>query len=178
MSGIEVVGIALAVFPLVISLLEHYQDGYDTLRDYAHFRREFTHLVNELNREQIIFRQHVEGTLRSITESEFELKEMMDNARSEQWKSPSLTAKLQQKLCGNGEYENYRASMVAIHDSLFTMSKRLKAFETSVSCSSIRDCPVVALRLTQQSVILPKPHRGQHQWAFDSSNASESFNSS
>ena len=137
MSGIEAVGIALAVFPLVINLLEHYQDGYDTLRDYAHFRREFTHLVNELNREQIIFRQHVEGTLRSITESEFELKEMMDDARSERWRSPHLALELQRKLCGDGEYENYRASMWAIHDNLETMSTRLKAFEISVRISPI-----------------------------------------
>jgi hypothetical protein len=137
MSGIEVVGVTLAVFPLVISLLEHYQDGYDTLRDFAHFRREFTHLVNELNREQIIFRQHVEGTLRSVTESEFELKEMMDNVRSEQWKSADLASKLQRKLCGDGEYENYRSSMWAIHDSLSSMSKRLKAFEISVSLAPV-----------------------------------------
>lgn len=132
MSGIEIVSVALAVFPLVISLLEHYQDGYDTLRDFAHFRREFTHLVNELNREQIIFRQHVEGTLRSIIDSEYELKEMMDDAGSERWKNPDLAWKLQQKLCGHGEYENYQSSMWAIHDNLASMSKRLKAFETSV----------------------------------------------
>src|SRR5438105_2430540 len=108
MSGaIEVVGIALAVFPLVISFLEHYQDGFDSLRDWVFFRREYTHLVNNLNREQIIFRQHVEVMLRSITDSEVELKEMMDNAEDERWRSQDLALKLKQKLCGEGEYENY-----------------------------------------------------------------------
>lgn len=112
--------------------LEHYQYGYDTLRDFAHFRREFTHLVNELNREQIIFRQHVEGTLRFIIDSEYELKEMMDDAGSERWKNPDLAWKLQQKLCGHGEYENYQSSMWAIHDNLASMSKRLKTLEIPV----------------------------------------------
>ncbi len=47
---------------------------------------------------------------------------MMDDARSERWKSPHLALELQRKLCGDGEYENYRASMWAIHDNLATMS--------------------------------------------------------
>jgi hypothetical protein len=47
-----------------------------------------THLVNELNREQIIFREHVEGALRFLTESEFELKETMDNVHGERRKCP------------------------------------------------------------------------------------------
>ncbi len=143
MSGIEIVGIALAVFPIVITLLENYQDGYDTLRDLAQFRREFTHLVNELNREQIIFRQHVEATLRSITESEFELREMMDDVHSERWKSPELALELQRKLCGVGEYENYRASMSAIHDSLSAMATRLKGFEVSVCARPSPLCRVL-----------------------------------
>ena len=70
---------------------------------------------------------------------------MMDDARSERWKSPHLALELQRKLCGDGEYENYRASMWAIHDNFATMSTRLKAFEISVrspSTGPIYDCAV------------------------------------
>ncbi|KAI0384932.1 hypothetical protein F5Y04DRAFT_201728 [Hypomontagnella monticulosa] len=126
MSGaVELVSLALAVFPLVISLLEHYEDGYHTLGDWVFFRREFTQLVNNLNREQIIFRQHIEGMLRSITDSEYELKEMMEDVNSSRWASEELVSKLKSKLSGEGEYENYNSSIEAIHVHLMNMKTRL-----------------------------------------------------
>lgn len=134
MSGtVEIVSLALAVFPLVISLLEHYEDGYNTLGDWVLFRREFTHLVNNLNREQIIFRQHIEGMLRSVTDSEFELKEMMDDTNSPNWVSEEVASKLKVKLSGDGEYENYHASIKAIHAHLMNMQIRLNRCGPPVS---------------------------------------------
>ncbi|KAI1169462.1 hypothetical protein F4777DRAFT_222057 [Nemania sp. FL0916] len=124
-GAVEVVSLVLAVFPLVISILENYEDGYRGLGDWVFFRREFAHLINGLNREQIIFRQHIERMLRSITESEFELKEMMDDLTSPGWESEELTAKLQHKLCGEGEYDNYIASIKGIHEYLVNMRRRV-----------------------------------------------------
>ncbi|KAK8038032.1 hypothetical protein PG994_014799 [Apiospora phragmitis] len=129
MSGIELVGLSLAVFPLVISLLEHYESGYQGLRDWVRFRRDFTQLVNDLNRENIMFRQHVEGVLRSFTESEFELNRMMTNFDGDLWKSPVLAERLQHKLSGMGEYQNYQASLRSIHESLTTMAQKIGACE-------------------------------------------------
>lgn len=140
MSGaIEVVGLALAVFTVVISFLEYYEDGCDTLRDWVFFRREFTHLVNDLNREQIIFRQLVESMLRPIIDSEFELKEMMENTQSNQWKRPDLALKMKQKLCGNGEYENCQSSIWSIHEHLVGMAKKLNSCGPPV-CKPLPSC--------------------------------------
>ncbi len=133
MSGIETVGLALAVFPLVISLLEHYQNGCEKLRDWILFRREFARIVNDLHREQIIFRQHVEGTLRPITDSEFEMMAMMEDAQDPRWRSDELTLRFKQKLCGNGEYENYLSSIASIHENLADMSEKLKRCGPQVS---------------------------------------------
>ena len=57
---------------------------------------------------------------------------MMEDTNNERWKSPDLALKLQRKLCGDGEYANYQASMGTIHESLAGMSKRLQAFEVLV----------------------------------------------
>lgn len=132
MSGIEAAGLALAVFPLLIGLLERYQNGYEKLRDWALFRREFTRLVNDLHREQILFRQHVESTLRSVTDSEFELMEMMEDAQDPRWKSEAVAQRLKKKLSGSGEYENYMLSIKSIHENLMDMSEKLKRYGFSV----------------------------------------------
>ncbi|RMZ79300.1 hypothetical protein DV737_g3446, partial [Chaetothyriales sp. CBS 132003] len=126
-GAIEGIGLALALFPLVVSILEHYEEGYDALSDWVFFRRKFTHLVNELNREQIIFRQMVERMLRSIIDSEFELEEMMENTQSDEWKNPDLALKMKRKLSGDGEYENYQSSLQSIHEHLDIMAKKLNS---------------------------------------------------
>ncbi|EXJ69723.1 uncharacterized protein A1O5_06794 [Cladophialophora psammophila CBS 110553] len=129
MSGVEVVSLVLGAFPLVISLLEHYQEGCETLRDWVLFRRELTHLVNQLNREQILFRQHIEGMLLSINDSDFETKVMMEDLQCDQWKNAELTARLKRKLCGEGEFENYQSSVYSIHENLNKMAQKLKSCE-------------------------------------------------
>lgn len=151
MSGaIEAVGLALAGFTLVISFLEHHEEGFDTLRDWVFFRREFTHLVNDLNREQIIFRQLVESMLRSIIDSEFELKEMMENAQSDQWKSQDLALKMKQKLCGDGEYESYQSSLWSIHEHLVSMEKKLNSCGPTVASHYLRPEKTWSFPLTQE----------------------------
>ncbi|KAI0451143.1 hypothetical protein F5B21DRAFT_528256 [Xylaria acuta] len=124
-GALEIVCLSLSIFPLVISLLEHYEDGYHSLSDWVLFRREFVHLVNSLSREQIIFRQHIEGMLRSITDSEYDLKEMMDDMDSSGWSNAVLISRLKSKLSGEGEYENYNTSIETIHNCLKSMKTRL-----------------------------------------------------
>ena len=138
MSGVEAAGLALAVFPIVIGLLDRYQDGYEKLRDWVLFRREFTRLVNDLHREQILFQQHVESTLRSVTDSEFELMKMMEDPQDLRWKSEVLAQRFRRKLSGSGEYENYMSSMESIYGNLHDMSEKLKRYGSSVRCSARR----------------------------------------
>jgi hypothetical protein len=140
MSGVEAAGLALAVFPIVIGFLERYQDGYQMLRDWVLFRREFTRLVNDLHREQILFRQHVESALRSVTDSEFELMEMMEDPQDLRWKSEILAQRFKRKLSGTGEYENYMSSIGSIYDNLNDMSEKLKRYGSSVRRSA--RCPL------------------------------------
>lgn len=133
MSGpVELAGLALAVFPLVISLLEHYQDGYEVLGDWIFFRREYSRLVNDLKQEQLLFKQHIEGLLRSVSDSEFNLKLMMTNLNCNGWQSAELSLKVKRKLSGDDEYETYVSSLQIIHEGLDKMAKRLDSCKPPV----------------------------------------------
>ncbi|KAI1327597.1 hypothetical protein F5Y16DRAFT_371169 [Xylariaceae sp. FL0255] len=125
-GALDIIGLALNIFPLLITLLEHYEDGYNTLGDWVFFRREFVQLMNSLNREQIIFRQHIEVMLRSIIDSEYELSDMMDDASNPGWSDPKLTARLKSKLSGDGEYANYNSSLEAINACLVNLQSKLE----------------------------------------------------
>lgn len=126
MSGLEVVGIALGAFPLIINLLEHYEDGFRTVEGWRFYRLGFTTLVNMLNREKIIFQQHIEGLLRIISDSEYDIKALMSDFKCDAWKDPNLTLKLKRKMSHETELENYLAGIEAIHTNLDRLAARLE----------------------------------------------------
>jgi hypothetical protein len=125
-TPIEIAGIALAVFPLVISALEHYAEGYATLESWRFHRLQFTSLISKLNQEKILFQQHIEGLLRSVNDSEFDVKKMMSDLDCDYWKSPGLTLRLKRKMPQDSEYETYKIGIQSIHDNLEKLAKRIE----------------------------------------------------
>lgn len=71
--------------------------------------------------------------LRSITDSDFDMKGMMGDLQSDRWNNPELVLRLQQRLCGDGEFESYDASLHSIHTNLDKMAKKLKSCESPAS---------------------------------------------
>jgi hypothetical protein len=60
MSGIEVAGIVLGAIPLVISGLEHYSEGAQTIRSMWDYPKEFATLSRRLRVENETFRNTME----------------------------------------------------------------------------------------------------------------------
>ena len=127
MSGpLEVAGLALAVFPLIISLLEHYDEGFQAVATWRFYRLEFSTLVGQLNHENILFQQHIEGLVRSISDSEYDIRKMMSDPHCDEWGAPELATRLHRKMSKEGEFEAYRSSIQSIHDNLDKLAKRLE----------------------------------------------------
>ena len=54
-TGVETAGLVLAIFPLLVSALEHYQEGFERLSDWWKFRTEFLGLMHAIGRQAILF---------------------------------------------------------------------------------------------------------------------------
>lgn len=66
MSGVEVVGLALAVAPLVISALEHYRKGLQAFKIWAKYERDFERLCDSIELERTKFLNTSERLLEAI----------------------------------------------------------------------------------------------------------------
>lgn len=107
LTGIEVAGVVLAVFPLVINALEYYEHGLQPIKEWVRFRGEFSAFMNALCRQKIFFRQNIEELLGPIVASDFEMAQLLDNPEGPAWKSKDLDMKLRNRLPGKYEYECY-----------------------------------------------------------------------
>jgi hypothetical protein len=93
MSGFEVVGVALAVLPLLVSVAEHYQTAYDKLKHWREFSKELGEFEGKLYCCQIVFRNNCLLLLASIT-SRAEAQRMLTYRQDARWSDPEIERKL------------------------------------------------------------------------------------
>ena len=97
MSGVEIAGFVLASVPLVISALEHYVDGLDTMTRWWRYRAELISFANILCAESTRFLLTCERLLRDLVPEE-SLGLLMADPGCSLWKDPWLEEKLRMRL--------------------------------------------------------------------------------
>ena len=97
MSGVEIAGFVLASVPLMISALEHYVDGVDTITRWWKYKAELTSFANILCAESTRFLLTCERLLRDLVPEE-SLGLLMADPSCSLWKDPQLEEKLRMRL--------------------------------------------------------------------------------
>ncbi|KAG9239702.1 hypothetical protein BJ875DRAFT_812 [Amylocarpus encephaloides] len=97
MAGVEVVSLVLGGFPLLISAAEHYRDGFEPLKKWKRFRRDFIKFIDLVDIERELFNQVLKRLLLSAGVLHFELDFFMD-PEYEGWNDQKLKLSLERRL--------------------------------------------------------------------------------
>ena len=108
-TGIEVAGIALAVFPIVVNGLSHFAEGVETIKSWRRYRRELTGYARTLESQRIWYLDTIEELLDGIVHSEEELAALSHDPGGDAWQRPEYEAKLKRRL--DHSYNPYMANM-------------------------------------------------------------------
>ena len=122
-TGIAEAGLVLAAFPVVISFLEHYRSGLETLQEWWKFRTEFLAFRTEVGVQSVFYTENLEALLAPIVASEVKMKALLDNPGGPPWQDPDLEQMLKERLPKS--YDWYRSTVAAIIDILENMKRRL-----------------------------------------------------
>ena len=133
LAGIEIAGTILAIFPLIISAMEHYEEGFQPIKEWVRFRGEFATFLNTLVRQKIFFRQNIEELLSPIISSEYEMSALLDNPGGRAWTDTELNDRLRRRLPGKYEYECYTTTVSYILEVLEKLKGKLKIANNQVS---------------------------------------------
>ena len=94
MSGFEVVGLLLGVFPLVVSAIEHYRDVHKAAGYVLRFESEYRKALDDVKDEQLFFRLNLEELLlplvKSETFEEVEVQDLLVNLSHPGWKTSDV----------------------------------------------------------------------------------------
>lgn len=132
-TGLEVAGIILATFPLIISGLDAYEYGFQTMKEWSHFRKEYLVFMTALGKQKLFFRQNITTLLDPIVKSEDHMLQLLEDPGGKDWKDPELNDMLRRRLEGLEEtYECYMETVGSILALLEKLKGKLRLGEGEV----------------------------------------------
>ncbi|KAF2737057.1 hypothetical protein EJ04DRAFT_410694, partial [Polyplosphaeria fusca] len=98
MSGIEIAGLVLGAFPILIYALESYREGAEGLVDWWQIKRAYTRCRQDLTYHQLMFEGNVERLLSPLVVDDDELKSLMADPAGQAWEDKELEERLKARL--------------------------------------------------------------------------------
>ena len=98
MSGIELAGIVLGAFPLLIAALEHYRGSAEVLEDWWQIKKEYKKCKNEIKVQELAFENNLERFLLPLIVDDHHITALIADPGGEEWKDPDLEVKLKGRL--------------------------------------------------------------------------------
>ena len=123
MSGLEVVGLLLGTFPLIISALEHYENMHRAIGLLTRFESEYRKTVDDVKDEQLLLRLSLEELLLPLTKGvsleSGDLEALISDPTGPGWKDEDVVGALKERL--GTTYERF----MEIASSLHALTSRL-----------------------------------------------------
>ncbi|KAF2401726.1 hypothetical protein EJ06DRAFT_528881 [Trichodelitschia bisporula] len=123
MSGIEVAGLVLGAFPLLITALEHYRESAEVLSDWWKFKREYRKWKDEVRFHQLAFEQNLEKYLLPLIVDDDELQSLISDPGGERWRHPELEERLKTRL--PRAYDLYISTIGDMNETMVELQKMM-----------------------------------------------------
>jgi hypothetical protein len=107
MSGFEIAGVVLGSIPLLISGLEHYRNGVETISNMIQYVTVVNDILVTVSTSLVIYHQSFEVLVQRLILPENILDEIWNNRESAVWKDKNLDEKLGQQFGSPAEYQTY-----------------------------------------------------------------------
>jgi hypothetical protein len=133
MSGIEVAGLVLGAFPILIHALDSYQKGAEVLKDWWKIERTHKRCKQDLKYHRILFEGNIERFLLPLVVDDDELKTLMADPAGAGWEDQELETRLKERLPKS--YDVFLDIMSDINELVDQLKKELGVHNTRFEAS-------------------------------------------
>ncbi|KAL8656991.1 MAG: hypothetical protein Q9226_002362 [Calogaya cf. arnoldii] len=123
MSGVEVAGITLAVFPIVLKGLCQMMEGIETIKRWKKYKRELEKYAARMENAHICFRSTLFLLLNDIVLSDLDFDLMIAEPLGPLWKKPEYEDSLRSRL--DQSYNLYLKTIKSLADDVEKMRNKL-----------------------------------------------------
>jgi len=126
-SGMEIAGLALAIFPLVIEGLEFYASSARKIKELWRYKLSLNRLISDLDTEKCKFENTCTSLLEDIV-SDTDLTLLMDDPGGALWEADRIQEKLKCRL-RPATVQCYMGRIKELRSSLETLGAELKLYQ-------------------------------------------------
>lgn len=98
MSGIEIAGLVLGGFPILLSALQHYRECFEPLEAWWGFRTQFIVFIDDINHQMMLYTENLTRLLDPLIADGNDLKQLIRDTADPRWKDKSLDEALRSRL--------------------------------------------------------------------------------
>ncbi|CAN9091712.1 unnamed protein product [Alternaria alternata] len=123
MSGLEVAGIVLGTFPLLVSGIEHWRDVAKVGGFYWRIRKEYTKCQRDIQFHEIIYKNNLRELLLPLIQDAEEVAKLIADPCGKRWGDAALQQRLESRL--NESYQSYQNTMTEMNEIAEELKKEL-----------------------------------------------------
>lgn len=131
MSGVEIAGIILGAYPIILEALDTYRDAWRKLEEWWEFKRTFEDFVDDVGIQLLIFEDNLEKLLAPFVDSDRQMGILLNNPQGPEWRSARMEEKLRSRL--TRAYVPYMSLARRMKETLEDLSKLLGIDSDEVS---------------------------------------------
>jgi hypothetical protein len=125
-TGVEVAGLVMAAFPIVVSALQFYLDGLESIKHWWRYAKLLKHFIRILDMERTKFENVCEELLYDAFGG-IELSRLLEDPGGPRWRQPSLLEKLRDGL--GRSFQPYLEASMDTREILQTFETKLELDE-------------------------------------------------
>lgn len=144
MTGIEIAGLVLGAFPIVVSGLEHYRESAEVAKDWWKFQRQYKKCKRDVEYHQITFSSNLEELLLPLVCDDEQISALMADPGGLAWENMELESRLRERL--PVAYDSYLDSMHEIGEIMKKLTQELgldKAYLETIKSKSVSLQPTI-----------------------------------
>jgi hypothetical protein len=130
MSGLEVAGVVLGAFPLLISGLEHWRDVAKVGGFFWRVRKEYTKCQRDVQFHEIVYRRNLKELLLPIVSDADEVGKLVADPDGDGWGDEALQERLEERL--QESYKLYKETITEMNEVAEELKKELCFDKASV----------------------------------------------
>ncbi|RMJ18496.1 hypothetical protein BHE90_000418 [Fusarium euwallaceae] len=124
MSGIEVAGLVLGGFPILLNCLDYYRKGFEPLEEWFSFRTHFIAFVDNIRHQMMRYHENMIRLLDPIISDNESLAKLVRDPTDSRWYDHSLDSLLEQRL--SSELDRFLRIVGRMHEVMLDLNKLLR----------------------------------------------------
>ena len=136
MSGFEVAGVLLAVFPIAVSGISQFIKGAETIKHWRRYRIKLENYAAILESHRVYYLDTLDELLIDIIESEDDVTTLLEDPAGSAWRDPQYDQQLRRRL--GRSYDVYLRNLKSMVEAMNTLCDKLGISLTGKVCNAVQ----------------------------------------